>query len=162
MSRLTPEQREEIEKAVAANRATQDALTGDQAEGQAEIKIRLVQASDDPSLFSPEAQAEIQGVRNAFGNEGIDAAAPFMVMDSPGGGGGYVGEFIIPLVQFGAPAIAVIVGAWLRGRFGRKVRVEFYADEQLKRVDAQTTEQVTSVIEAARREAQPRPKKQPK
>lgn len=162
MNRLTPERLAEIEKAVAANRAAKDALAKEQVEGQAEIKIRLVGSSDDPPLFSPETQADIQGVRNALRNDGIDAAAPFMVVDSADAGGGYLGEFIIPLAQFGAPAIAVIVGAWLRGRFGRKVRVEFFADGRLKRVDAQTTEQVTSVIEAARRKAQPRPKKQAK
>jgi len=144
---------------VAANRAAQDALTGDRTEGQAEIKIRLVRSSDDQPLFSPEAQAEIKVVRDALRSSGIDADAPFLVMDSPGAGGGYVGEFIIPLVQFGAPAIGVVVGAWLRGRYGRQIRVEFYSDGNLKRIDAQTPEQVSSVIETARREAQPKPKK---
>jgi hypothetical protein len=162
MSPLTPEQQEELAKIFAANRARQDALTGDRIEGQAEAKIRLVQSTDDPPLFSSEAQTELRGVRDAFRAESIDASASFMVMDSPDAGGGYIGEFIIPLAQIGAPAVAGIVVAWLHSKFGRKVRVEFYADGAIKRVEAQTPEQISSVIELARREAQPRPKKQPK
>jgi hypothetical protein len=159
MSPLTPEQQEELAKIFAANRARQDALTGDRIEGQAEAKIRLVQSTDDPPLFSSEAQTELRGVRDAFRAEGIDASAPFMVMDSPGAGGGYIGEFIISLAQIGAPAVAGIVGAWIHSKFGRKVRVEFYGNGAIKKVETQTPEQISSLIELARREAQPRPKK---
>lgn len=77
-------------------------------------------ATDDPPLFSSETQTELRGVRDAFRAESIDASAPFMVMDSPGAGGGYIGEFIIPLAQIGIPAVAGIVGAWLHGKFGLK------------------------------------------
>jgi hypothetical protein len=89
------------------------------------VKISLVRSSDDPPLFSSESQAEIQSVRGALRNEGIEADTPFMVMDSPGAGGGYIGDFIIQVAQIGVPAVAVIISAWLHGRFGRKVRVEF-------------------------------------
>lgn len=162
MSPLSPEQQEELAKTIAANRARQDALTKDMAEGQAEAKFRLVQSSDDLPLLSSEYQTELRGVSAAFRAEGIGAVAPFIVMDSPGGGGGYVGEFIIPLAQIGVPAVAGIVGAWLHAKFGRKVRVEFYADGAIKSVEAQTPEQISSLIELARREAQPRPRKQAK
>ena len=109
-----------------------------------------------------EYQAELQGVRDSFQKEGISASAPFMTMDSPGAVGGYVGEFIIPITKIGVPAIAGIVGAWLHAKFGRKVRVEFYADGAIKSVEAQSPEQISSLIDMARREAQPRPRKRVK
>ena len=154
---LTPEQQSELEKTFAANRAYQESLLTDQVPGRAEVKVALVQGGDDPPLFSPEAQAEIQGARSALRDAGIDAAAPIMVMDSPGAGGGFVGEFIIPLANVGAPAVAAIVGAWLHGKLGRKVRIEFYADGTVKKVEAPTVEGVTALIEGARVSAQPRP-----
>jgi hypothetical protein len=125
-------------------------------EGTAEVKIWLVQSSDDPPLFSSE---EIQSVRNALRNEGIEADTPFMVMDSPDAWGGYTGEFIIQVADIVVPAVAGIIGAWLHGRSGRKVRVEFYADGKPKRIDAPTAAEFTLALEAARREAQPRPAK---
>jgi hypothetical protein len=139
-----------------ANRAMQ---TEDRKEGLAEVKISLVRSSGDPPRFSSESQAEIQSVRDALRNEGIEADAPFMVMDSPDGGGGYIGDFIIQVAHIGVPAVAGIIGAWLHARFGRKVRAEFYADGKPKRIDAPTTAEFISVLEAARREAQPKPAK---
>jgi hypothetical protein len=161
MNSLTPERREEIAKASAANRATQDTLSEDQSEAIAHVKIALVRSSDDPTLFSSEFQTEVQNMRSSFRQQGIEADTPFMVMDAPAAGGGYLGEFIMQVAQIGVPAVAGIVGAWLHGRFGRKVRVEFHADGKPKRIEAQTPEQVISIIEITRREAQPRPAKKP-
>jgi hypothetical protein len=159
MSPLTPEQQEEIAKEMVANRARQEALSEDRKEGMAEVKISLVRPSGDPPLFSSESQAEIQSVRSALRDEGIEADTPFMVMDSPDCGGGYTGEFIIQVAHIVLPPVAVIIGAWLHGRFGREVRVEFYVDGKPKRIDAPTTAEVNLVLETARREAQPRPAK---
>jgi hypothetical protein len=101
-------------------------------------------------------------VQGLLRDERIDAASTYMSLDTSGPVEGYVGEFIIPLAQIAAPGITAIVGAWLHARFGRKVRIEFYADGNVKRAEAQTPEQVISLIKAARHEAQPRPKRQPK
>lgn len=53
MSPLAPERNEEIAKAVAANRATKNAPSKEQRKGMApRVRIKLVQSTDDPPLFS--------------------------------------------------------------------------------------------------------------
>ena len=132
----TPDQQDEIARAMFS---------------ETEIKISVVLSPDEPELFSSESQAEIANVGSAFRDEGIEAHATSVGFYI--GGGGYFGDFIIQAAQIGVPAIAGIAGAWLHGRLGRKVKVEFYADGKPKRIEAQTTEQVNSLIETARREA---------
>lgn len=70
----------------------------------------------------------------------IEAEAPFMVMVSVGGGGGYIGELIIPFSHIVAPVVGVIIGAWLQSRSGRKVRVKIGDNE----IEATTKEALTT------------------
>jgi hypothetical protein len=77
-------------------------------------------------VFHPSLRPNFKSIRGTFRKEGIDPAAPFMVMDSPGAGGGYVGDFIIQAAQIVVPVVGVVIGAWLKGRSGRKARVTFY------------------------------------
>jgi hypothetical protein len=162
MKNLSPEQREEVDKAFAANRAYQESLMTDRVPGRAEFTLALVQAVEDAPLFSEEVQSELRATKEAIKSHDIEVAAPFMVMDSPGAGGGYVGEFVIPLAQIAAPIITGIAGAWLHGKFGRKVRLEFFSNGQLKKLEANTAQDVGALIELVRDQGEPRPLRLPK
>jgi|SRR5579863_453688 len=91
--------------------------------------IRLVQAPGEPELFSTQYQTEFQALRDALSDEDIEAEAPFMVMDSVGGGGGYIGELVIPFAQITASVVLVAIGAWLQRKSGRKARVKIGDNE---------------------------------
>lgn len=122
MSPLTP--KDEILAAVAENRARQQTMLDEERKAAGEGAIKLVRAPSDPALYSPEYQADFRSVLEELGKAGLKADASFMTMDSPGAGGGYTGEIIIPLLQFGSPFIGGIIGAWLQGKYGRKIRVK--------------------------------------
>jgi hypothetical protein len=93
MPAMTPDQEEEISKAIVAHQTTRAAFW--EAPDRGLIKISLVRSDDDFPLFSPESQAELEEVRSALRNDSIDAPPPFMVMDSPAAGNGWVWEFLI-------------------------------------------------------------------
>jgi hypothetical protein len=112
-----------------------------------EVTVVLMRSSDDQPLLSAEYQEELQKVRSSLRGQGIEASAPFIVMDSPMGGGGYIGEFIIPLAQAIGPTLGVILVAWLQGRSGRKVRVKIGDVE----AEGRTFEEVEGLLQKAKK-----------
>jgi len=159
---MTPEQREEVEKTIAANWAYQESLVTDRVPGRPEFKLALVQSEEDPALFSAEVQSELRASKSALESQDVEVYAAFMVMDAVGGGGGYVGEYVIPLAKIASLIITGVAGAWLKGKFGRKVRIEFFANGAIKKLQASSVEEVAAVIEMARAQGEPRPLKKPK
>ncbi len=119
-------------------------------------QITLVLYSEDPNVLGETYQSELQSIRHSLQKGGVEFSFSDTKMDSPAAGAGWVNEFIIPIAHIGVPAVVGIAVAWLHGKFGRKVRIHFYADGKPKKIEAQTPEQVVALIEAARREAQPR------
>jgi len=53
-----------------------------------------------------------------------------------------VGELVITLPPLLAPTFDTVLGAWLQGRYGRKLRVKFHDVE----IEAQTPEQVETLV----------------
>jgi hypothetical protein len=149
MSSITPAQLEEITKAVAANRAFQNALLQEERKarrnGAAEFTISLVPSPDDPPPFSAEHQAELESVYRAFRANGIKADATSVRTDSHDAGGGLTGAFLIPLVA--NPAIGAIVGAFLQAKLGRKYRLKF-SDKEIE-VEAPTMKELERLINLA-------------
>jgi hypothetical protein len=70
--------------------------------------------------------------------------------------GGYTGQFVISFVSVASPFLTAALVAWLHGKLGRKVRVEFHPDGKLKTIEAQTAEQVLSIAKALEEEARAR------
>jgi hypothetical protein len=119
-------------------------------------------SKDSDGPLSPELQKEIRNIIAALRNEGVEAepAEPedfgFLVnCSSVVGDANFIHGLLIPIAQLGFPAVAGITGAWLRGMFGRKVKIEFYHDGRPNTIEAETPDQVTSLIKVARREARP-------
>jgi hypothetical protein len=69
-------------------------------------------------------------------------------LDSADAVSGYTGQLIISLASIGASTLTAVLVAWLKGRPGYKVRVEFHPSGKLKSVEAQTEEQVVSIANA--------------
>jgi hypothetical protein len=125
-------------------------------------QITLVLYSEDPNFLGKKYQSELQSIRQSLQKDGVEFSSSDTKMDSPAAGAGWVNELIIPIAQIGVPAVVGIGVAWLHGRFSRKVRLEFYADGKPKRIEAETPEQLISIIEEiTRREVQPRAAKKP-
>ncbi len=154
---LTREQQDEIMRAAKENRARQEAMLRDREEGVPEINLILLCSESDPAQFSDEVQTELRKIRDALSKSGIVADMPVMMMDAADASGGYVGQIVVQAKQMG-PVIASAVAAWLHGRYGRKITIEFFTSGKPKRIEAQTMEQVDALIKLAREEAEPRPK----
>jgi hypothetical protein len=84
------------------------------------IKLKLIQAKEDEPPFSNQYQAELRQFLNQL-PKSIDIKQTCFVMDSVLGGGGPLGEFIIPLAKALIPALTGAAGYWLKMRIGRKL-----------------------------------------
>ena len=88
------------------------------------VTIRLVPEADEPPVFSHDFQAEFRSLKTSLSQDGVEAEAPFMALDSADAVSGYTGELLIPFIQFVGPVVGVVVGAWLQSKAGRKVRIK--------------------------------------
>jgi hypothetical protein len=79
---------DQMKAEVYAHMLLEEALQDQENRTAGRGEIKLFGAAEDPPLFSNEFQTEFKAVQAALSAEGIKAEAPFMVMDSVGGGGG--------------------------------------------------------------------------
>jgi hypothetical protein len=162
---MCPSPSEEKEKAmqeIAAHQAREREYLNDQLWAEGKVPIFLIQSPDDPPTFSSEYQTELRTLQGAFRAADIQADSAVMALDSVESFGGQIGEFAISIAKYGSAALPGIVIGWLKARAGRKAKVEFYADGRPKKIEAQTSEQVILMLDAVRREARPKPKKEAK
>jgi Asp-tRNA(Asn)/Glu-tRNA(Gln) amidotransferase A subunit family amidase len=117
------------------------------------IAIWLERAPDDAETFTKEHQAALDGAVDALRKNGVELEAPFLAVDAADAVSGYTGQLIISLASFASSIVTAALVAWLKGRPGRKIRVQFHPDGKLKTVEAQTPEQVLSIVEALEKEA---------
>lgn len=150
--------KEEALRMIAANLARQRADLNDELWAEGKVAINLVQSPDDQPTVSSEYQTELQSFQAAFRDADIDAKSSGMALDSIESFGGQIEEFAIPIAKYGIPALSGIIVGWLKGRAGRKVRVEFFADGGPKKIEAQTPEEVISMFNAVSQEARTKPK----
>jgi len=115
-----------------------------------EFELTLIPAQGDPPLRSPEYQAELRNFEQGLQSNGLEVShimefqeawAPEPTVPP------YLGDFIIKLAAVVGPVLGTGIGAWLRGRYGRKVRVKVGANEI--EVEAQTVEEVERLIARA-------------
>jgi hypothetical protein len=132
------------------------------------IQLTLVRAPDDPPVNDPEYQKQLVDFYKALQDAGIEVSPRLFFQDSAPGGMvafqtvTYLGEFGIPLARIGVPALAGAVVAWLNMRSRRVTSASFYANGRIKEIKARTPEEVMSLLEVARKEAEPGPTKSQK
>jgi ribosome modulation factor len=132
--------KEDIIAEAHANWARQRAQLHQERKEAGLSTVILKPADDEPPLLSTEYQTEFIELKKMLHENGVEAEAPFIVMDSVGGGGGYIGELLIPIAQVAGPIVAASLVAWLQGRAARKVRVRFGDIE----IEAPTKEAMTN------------------
>jgi hypothetical protein len=155
--------KDEAYKAYVARWEAHEVEEADRRRQEGKIAIWLGRAEDDAPTFSHDHQADLHSVLGALRQEGIELEAPFLAVDAADAVSGYTGQLIISLAQIAAPVLTGALVAWLKGRPGRKVRLQFHPDGKLKSIEAQTPEQVLELMRAARQEAESQaPKKKTK
>lgn len=89
-------------------------------------KLHLILVPDpaEPHWTLPESQAGFQAVHCALleGDHQV-FAVPYLTRDL-GSASKLFGEFVLPIANLVVPIIGVAVGAWINGRFGRKLKLK--------------------------------------
>jgi hypothetical protein len=98
----------------------------------------------EPPTFSTEGQVDLGRVIAALKENGIEADAPFMALDSADAVSGYTGEIAVLATAFG-PVLSGILCAWLQSKASRKVRLK---DGDIE-VEARTVEEVGKLLDMA-------------
>lgn len=137
---MTRDWKQEALDAMAAKRAEEEAAWRKDNEGK--IRFYLLNAPDDPPVFSAEGQVPLRTVMAAFRENKIEIDAPFMTLDSVDAVGGYTGEIAVLASAF-SPVLVGILGAWLQSKTGRKVRLK---DGDIE-IEAPTVEDVGNLLE---------------
>jgi hypothetical protein len=88
------------------------------------LRLTLLRSENDAVSFSPTYQAELRQFFQLVRADGTRLSAVALTMDSVGAGGGFMGEFVIPLAQVIGPVLGGAAVAWLQGRAGRRSRLK--------------------------------------
>jgi hypothetical protein len=116
-----------------------------------ELYFVLVRAPDDQALSSREYQEELRTFNRWLRSQGVEVSARCYAHDSIGGGGGLSGEFGVVASALGpalCTAVGTALGAFLNGRYGRKVRLRTGLDGKID-VEAQTVEEIKQLVKVA-------------
>jgi hypothetical protein len=148
MGPMTPEQREEILRELAANRVRQDALTRKQRFEAGEFSIELARTADDPPENDSVFQEELSHFSASLRAAGVPYSQTAIAFDSVDAHGYPLPEFIVAIKVLGPPVIAALAtaaGAWVQARYGRKVRLKIGEVE----AEARTVAEVKELLKSA-------------
>jgi hypothetical protein len=106
------------------------------------VELNLLRATDDPTQFSDEYQAELEDFDRGLRRYplGVTSFAAHQ-----GGDGTLLGQFIVSLGPAFVTGVAAVAGAWVQARFGRKVRLKFGDIE----AEARTPEELEELLKRA-------------
>lgn len=93
--------------------------------GKDRLKLSPVSAPDYPKLSAHEYQSECQEFHDLLQAATIEVSPRWRTRDSIVGAGGFAGSFFVPLAKAAIPTLGAVLVAWLKGRSGRRVRLEF-------------------------------------
>jgi len=116
-----------------------------------EIYFVLVPARADERLSSPEFQGDLSNFAKAARADGVNLSARHFVHDAVCGGGGLSGEFGVVVSTLGPAivgALATALGAFIKGKYGRKVRLRIGLDGEVE-AEAQTVDEMKALLKLA-------------
>jgi hypothetical protein len=102
-------------------RAPGDTMSGMSTE---KINLELIAADTDPSLRSSEYQAELKNVASALRGTFAKVSFDMFIQDAIDAPSFLLGGFTIENVKSVVVVLVPALGAWLQGRYGRKVRLK--------------------------------------
>jgi hypothetical protein len=114
------------------------------------IRIELLPAPDE-KMESPEYQQSLRDFAESLRANGISRSVGMRTMDAAGGVSPAVWNGGFGLAAATLPLITGFLGAWLKGRYGRKVRLKIGKHGEID-AEAQTVEQVKELVKTARKE----------
>ena len=103
-----------------------------------EFELILVPSKDDAPPFSDEYQEEL----GQFSLHAHASSQMCFAMDSVDGGGGPLGDFIFTNADALIAALTTLGGIYLKGRFGRKLRLKIGEVE----IEANTIDEVKTMV----------------
>ncbi|EGH98771.1 MULTISPECIES: hypothetical protein [Pseudomonas syringae group] len=109
------------------------------------LKLKLTAAPTESNVRDPGYQQDLASVRTALLEAGILHSERRMMYDAPGVEGYAIGQYVIEAATIAGPIVGVAVGAWLKGRAGRKVRLKVGDIE----VEAFTQAEVDALVDKA-------------
>jgi hypothetical protein len=118
-----------------------------------ELRLILTPSADDPPIHSPEYQRDLHSFSEALETQGIQISSRWHVQDAVGASGFAYGDFGI-IASFFGPVVGVAIGAFLKGRYGRKVSLKIGKTGEIQ-ATAQTVEQVDELVKIARTNLKP-------
>jgi hypothetical protein len=145
MSSITHEQREEIRRTKAENRARQEAMNAEQRKRERRVELLLVRAPEDPRENEPAFQQELRSFAASLRSTGMTHSQWGMTFDAVDGGGYALGHFAIAVVPAVIAAAAAVCGAWVTARYGRKVRLKIGDVE----AEGRTVEEIERLLKQA-------------
>jgi len=89
----------------------------------APARVSLIPAPGDPPIASGALQSTFDKFRHFLRVSGLNVSTPMFYDEADAAGGGYIGEFIVPLPHAIRPPLALVVSAWLQERPRRAVRL---------------------------------------
>lgn len=88
------------------------------------IILSLLPAPDDPRLSAHEYQNDLHEFYHSLQKASVGVSARMRFRDAIGAEASLLGTFFIPLAKVAIPTLGVVLVAWLKGRSGRRVRLE--------------------------------------
>jgi muconolactone delta-isomerase len=154
------ERRKEIYKAQVERWQAREGEESEHRRQVGQVAIWLLRSPDDAETFTSDHQEELREVlAPLLRDKELDIDAPVMALEPNGSVYGYYGQLIIALASIASPIVTHVLVAWLQRKPGRKVRVEFHPGGEVETVEAQTEEQVLSLVKALDQEARPKASK---
>ncbi|GAA0574608.1 hypothetical protein GCM10009416_11640 [Craurococcus roseus] len=107
------------------------------------IELTLLPAADDPAPDGADYQAALWAADRTLREHGVKASSSMFRQDDAETPAIHLGQMVVKLGPYVAPALAAVIGVWVQARFGRKARLKVGDVE----AEARTPEEVAQLLE---------------
>jgi hypothetical protein len=110
-----------------------------------EVHLTMIAALDDPDQRSSGYQRQLTQFADSLTSNGMDFSAARSLRMTEAAPVVYGGAFTVQVLPALVPVVCTLLGAWLRGRYDRRVRLKVGDIE----AEAQTVEDVEKLLRRA-------------